>query len=613
VTGGSEGAEVRADVVITGIGLGAIAAALAVLRSGRSAVMAGPETRIGGQVTAQLTAPLDEHPHIETAGCSASYRAFRDGIRAEYGGAANPGGGWVSRLCFEPLVGEQVLRALLEPGVASGALRVLTQAVPTSVERDGDRVTAVSVATQDGVVRLAGDVVIDATETGDLLPLAGADWIVGSEGRDAFDEPHALPGGPEPRAEQSCTIVAALVRDDEAGQVGPAPARYAELRDAQPFSLTLSNDAGHEHTFAFFDDAVEPGSFWSYRRVREPRRVGGADAAIINWHGNDWYGSPLTAEPGLTDAAARELAVAFVHWLRTEAPRDDGSGTGYPELRLAPEVSGTPDGLAETPYVRESRRLASPAPVTEHHLAPVAGMARAVPFDDAVGVAWYHADLHPRVGGHPSVYAPTAPFQVPLGALVATGGGAPVNLVAGAKNLAATQVAAAAYRVHHGEWAVGEAAGALAGRAVARRTSPAAIVGDPRARIAVQVDVLRAGVPIVWSTDLVPDHPAFVAGSLLAAHGGLDDARLARLDVRPDEPIDRDGLAALTAAAARISAVFDLEAPAPPERAGASWAETARVLAAPILAAVDSGVDSAAGHPESPDGAIASRSRHDHE
>lgn len=609
MTGRSEGAEVRADVVIAGIGLGAIAAALAVVRSGRSAVMAGPETRIGGQVTAQLTAPLDEHPHIEVAGCSASYRAFRDGIRAEYGGAANPGGGWVSRLCFEPRAGERVLRAMLEPAVTSGALTVLTQAVPVSVDRGGDRITSVSFATPDGAVRLVGEVVIDATETGDLLPLAGVDWIVGSEGRDAFGEPHALPGGPEPRAEQSCTVVAALVRDDEPGEVGPAPAGYAELRDAQPFSLTLSNDEGHAQTFAFFDDTVEPGSFWSYRRVRDPRRIGGADAAIINWHGNDWYGSPLTAEPGPTDAAARELATAFVHWLRTEAPRDDGPGTGYPELRLAPEISGTPDGLAETPYVRESRRLASAAPVTEHHLTPIPGSARAEPFDDAVGVAWYHADLHPRVGGHPSVYAPTAPFQVPLRALVATGDGAPVNLVAGAKNLAATQVAAAAYRVHHGEWAVGEAAGTLAALAVARRTSPAGIVADARARVAVQVDVLRAGVPIVWSTDLGPGHPAFVAGSLLVAHGGLDEARLDRMDVRPDEPVGRDALASLTAAAARLSAVFDLETPAPPERAGVSWADAAQALAAPIVAAVDA----AAGHHESPDGAIASRSHHEHE
>ncbi|MEI5583773.1 MULTISPECIES: FAD-dependent oxidoreductase [unclassified Agromyces] len=601
-------AELRADVVIAGIGLGAIAAAMAVVRAGRTAVIAGPESRIGGQVTAQLTAPLDEHPHIETAGCSASYRAFREEVRREYGGVANPGGGWVSRLCFEPLTGERVLSRMLAPAIDAGRLTVVTRATPVEVERSGDRLVAVRFRTPAGVLRVAGDVVIDATETGDLLPLAGVEWIVGSEGRDAFGEPHALPGGPDPRAEQSCTIVAALVRDDEPGAVGAPPEGYAELRDAQPFSLTLANDADHEHTFPFFDDRVEPGSFWSYRRVRDPRQVGGPDAAIINWHGNDWYGSPLTAEPERTDAAARRLAAAFVHWLRTEAPRGDGAATGYHELRLAPEISGTPDGLAETPYVRESRRLASAEPVTEHDLAPVPGLARAAAFDDAVGIAWYHADLHPRVGGHASVYAPTSPFQVPLRALVSSIDGAPANLVAGAKDLAATQVAAAAYRVHHGEWAVGEAAGALGAVALERRTSPAGVVADPAARVAVQVALLRADVPIVWATDLHPAHPAFVAGSLLAAHGGLDADRLARLDVRPDEPAGAEAVAALSRAAALLAARFDLEAPAPPERAGASWADLARALADPILTAAD-----ALGQPGALHGVTAIPSRHDHE
>lgn len=57
MSGPSGAAELHADVVIGGIGLGAVAAAMAVVRSGRTAVMAGPESRIGGQVTAQLTSP----------------------------------------------------------------------------------------------------------------------------------------------------------------------------------------------------------------------------------------------------------------------------------------------------------------------------------------------------------------------------------------------------------------------------------------------------------------------------------------------------------------------------------------------------------------------------
>ncbi|QIG40963.1 FAD-dependent oxidoreductase [Microbacterium sp. 4R-513] len=510
----------HADVVVAGLGLGAIAAALAVAERGLRVVMAGPESRIGGQVTTQLTSPLDEHPLIETTGCTASYRTFRDMVRWEYGGVANPGGGWVSRLCFPPAVGERVLRAMLAPHITAGNVEVVTRATPVDVELDDDRVTAVRFRTADGGLVAAGDVTIDATETGDLLPLAGADWVVGSEGGDAFGEPHALPGGPDAAAEQSCTIVAALIRDDRPGDVGAAPAGFAELRDAQPFSLTLSNDAGSSHSYAMFDDSVAPGSFWSYRRVHDARQLGGADAAVINWHGNDYYGSGLVADREATDAAARRLAEAFVHWLRTEAPHDDGVGRGYPELRLAPEVAGTADGFAETPYVRESRRLASAEPVTEHDLGPRDGQVRARAFSDSIGIAWYHADLHPRVGGHPSVYAPTAPFQVPLRALVSRQGSGPSNLLAGAKNLAATQIAAAAYRVHPGEWAIGEAAGIVAAYSVQHETTPRRAIGDPCSRVQIQLDALRHGTPIVWATDLPAEHPAFVAGSLLAAHGG---------------------------------------------------------------------------------------------
>ena len=43
----------------------------------------------------------------------------------------------------------------------------------------------------------------------------------------------------------------------------------------------------------------------------------------------------------------------MLYWMQTEAPRPDG-GTGFPGLRLRPDVMGTADGLAQAPYHRES-------------------------------------------------------------------------------------------------------------------------------------------------------------------------------------------------------------------------------------------------------------------
>ena len=131
---------------------------------------------------------------------------------------------------------------------------------------------------------------------------------------------------------------------------------------------------------------------------------------------------------------------------------------------------------------------------------------------------------------------------------------------------------------------------------------------EPRLRVTAQVNLLRAGAPIAWSTDLIPGHPAFVAGSLLAVHGGLEPERRARLDLRADDPADDDAIRALRFAAARLAAHFDLDPPTPPERAGGSWADVARYLAAPILAAADD-----AGRPDSVHGGRVSAARHDHE
>ena len=71
-----------------------------------------------------------------------------------------------------------------------------------------------------------------------------------------------------------------------------------------------------------------------------------------------------------------------MHWLQTDAPRPDG-GTGYPGLRLCPEVLGTQDGLAAEAYVRESRRIAAEFTVLETHVGvearPGADRAEAFP------------------------------------------------------------------------------------------------------------------------------------------------------------------------------------------------------------------------------------------
>ena len=210
------------DVLVVGGGTGGVAAALAAARamaagSARRRVVLLEETDwIGGQLTAQGVSALDEHEHIERFGGTRSYYALREAVRDHYRRLSsvlareahpNPGHCWVTRLAFEPRVALDVLRAMAAPHVDAGRLRILTRTKAVRAETAGARITAVLALHLDERrwMRITPGLVIDATELGDLLPLAGADAVVGAEARAETGEPHAQPVEGKPQCVQSFT------------------------------------------------------------------------------------------------------------------------------------------------------------------------------------------------------------------------------------------------------------------------------------------------------------------------------------------------------------------------------------------------------------------------
>ncbi|GAB3838480.1 FAD-dependent oxidoreductase [Kribbella italica] len=528
---------VSADVAVIGGGLGGCAAALAAAGRGLRVVLTEATDQVGGQVTSQLVSALDEHPDVETFPGTATYGAFRDAVRTASGGQLNPGEGWVSRLCFEPAVGRRVLETLLD----QAGVRVLTGIASAAVTLTAGSLRKVTFT--DGTV-VEASLFCDATELGDLLPLAGAPWVTGSEGP-VFGEEHAL-AQPDPLAMQACTW-SFVVEHVPGATFEPVRRPGSYHRWADRFAFDVPGWDGRTHRFRMFVDGPDGRPpFWSYRRLSHD-----PDVALINWVSNDYADASLVHEPERARRESREQSLSFLHWLQTQAPHDDGSGAGFRSLRLAPAVAGTADGLAAFPYVRESRRLRTAGPVRGTDLAPVPGRARAKAMPDAVGVAQYHIDFHPRVGHPDTVYAATAPFQIPMRALIAD---RPVNLLAAAKNLAATQVAAAAYRVHSAEWSVGEAAGTLAAYCAARGLTPATVLDQPGHRLAVQRALVVGGAAIAWTTDIPPSDPLFPAAQLLTAAGGLAGERRERLEVCPEDLAGDRDRATLHAAGERLAA-----------------------------------------------------------
>lgn len=510
------------DIAIIGAGMGGVAAALAACDAGKSVMLTEPTAWIGGQITSQGVSALDEHQHIEHYGGTRSYVALREGIRAYYrarygvdampnGAPLNPGDGWVSRLCFEPRAGLQVLQDLLAPHVASGRLSILLEREPVAAQVKDGRVISVEMQRKGSErsdpyehCEIHAQYFLDATELGDLLPLTRTAYVTGAESRLDTHEADALPQ-PESRMIQGFTFCFAVEYCEGETHVIEKPRDYERMRDEQPYTLTLKSKDGSPRPFKMFAAGEVGLPFWTYRRLLsrdllDPQGTHGLrDLTLINWNSNDYHARSIIdvsdAERDDILDEAKHLSLGFLYWLQTECPRDDG-GFGYPELKLRPDVMGTGDGLSMAPYIRESRRIiALKRIVAQEILAASRPNAKQAAFGDSVGVGWYPMDLHPAVGNMKSMFEPTLPFQIPLGALI------PIktkNLIAANKNIGTTHLSNGSYRLHPVEWNIGESAGTLAALCCECGKSPREMRELP-AHFAQLQDRLRArGVPLNW-------------------------------------------------------------------------------------------------------------------
>lgn len=481
---------------------------------------------IGGQLTSQAVPP-DENPWIETFGGTASYQAYREGVRAWYRAnrplteaaranpLLNPGNGWVSRLCHEPKIGLIVLQEMLAPFVAEGLLRILPQTKPIAAEANANRVQSVTVRDliSGKETSLSAPFILDATELGELLPMTGTESVVGAESRRETGEPHAVEGDPEPDNVQGITWCFAMGYDPDGEHTIAKPDEYELWKAYRPSfwpGSLLSWETVHAHTMQrhtwtlFSHESPKGMGLFDYRQIVDPNIFAEGfqphSATIVNWPQNDFYaGRTLDADELTREqeyCRARQLSLSLLYWLQTEAPRGDG-GTGNPGLYLAGGLTGTADGLAMAPYIRESRRIRAEFTVVEQRVAeaPNPGKRIADPFFDTVGIGSYRLDLHPACNGTNTIDIAGLPFEIPLGALL------PVrmeNLLPACKNLGVTHITNGCYRLHPVEWNIGEAAGYLAAYCLEKRLTPREVRNTPAHLEEFQSLLSRQGIPLHW-------------------------------------------------------------------------------------------------------------------
>jgi len=520
------------DVLVVGGGMGGVAAALAAAREGRHVILTEEYEWLGGQLTSQAVPP-DEHTWIEQFGATASYRRLRDGIRDYYRQwypltaaarretALNPGAGLVSRICSEPRVAVAVIEALLAPHISSGRLRVIRGVRPVAATTDGDRVESIEFEDAAGHrTVVSASYVLDATELGDVLPLAGVEHVTGFESRAETGEPSA-PEQAEPENQQAfswCFVIDHVEGDHTIAK----PADYDEWRARQPDfwgAPMISLTGPHPRTLEIFTRSFTPTisgdplamladqragggdeELWTFRRILakglfEPGSFD-SDLVLVNWPMIDYLDGTLTGpDANAHREAAKRQSLAMFYWLQTEAPRPDG-GRGWPGLRLRGDVTGTADGFAMAPYIRESRRIRAEYTVVEQDLSiDIRGNANPARYSDTVGVGMYRIDLHPTTGGDNYLDVASVPYEIPLGAMI------PVrvnNLLPAGKNLGTTHITNGAFRLHPVEWNVGEVAGTLAAFCMDRSVTPRDVRANTELLHTFQHHLTQHGVELHW-------------------------------------------------------------------------------------------------------------------
>ena len=563
------------DIVIVGASFGGVAAALAAARYGKSVALVDAGGNVGGQATAQGLTRWDESAPVtspNTYGSSKSYQVLKDDIRGWYRaytklapGARtsdfNPGfatsGHPFSADCN---VTETVLRQLLED--AASHVTLMLDAPVLSADAGNGTIRSLALANGETV---AATIFLDATDLGDLLPLCGVSWVVGAEAKSDTEEPHAEDVADPGHIQPVTVAIAVERRPDGESHVIPRPANYSqELIDAQAFGVYNQRNG---MIGGVFSSAHSPNPGWEtlfdYRQYVDHRNFAdpnyACDRTTINVGCNDYQAAVVPTGDPAKDAAivedARAVSIAYLYWLQTEAPRDDGSGKGYPNLMVRQDIFGRADGTAPQAYIRESRRLAKPVVrVLEQHIAVSSGspLARApVNFSDSCGVCMYGIDVHQCYGppGTPWVGGITVrPFQIPLGSLIPQDS---TNLIAACKNIGATHLTGGAYRVHPGEWAVGEAAGVLAAYCVGQNVPPSQAHANGDRVAALQLRLLEQGVPIFWWDDLDygRDFKTFAAANLLGVRGYMSDPN--SLHFRPAAAITQSERDAASSSAGR--------------------------------------------------------------
>ncbi|WYL95684.1 MAG: FAD-dependent oxidoreductase [Gloeotrichia echinulata IR180] len=456
----------QADVLVVGGGTGGTAAAIQAARRGAKTILVSEFCWLGGMLTsAGVSVPDGNELEAFQTGL---WGAFLQELRRR-----QPGGldhSWVSFFSYDPRIGAEIFADWVQE---LPNLQWISCQVPLEVFREGNCITGVRFA--DFIVK--AKITLDATELGDLLPLAEIPYRWGWELKSEWGEPSApddFNSLTERYPVQAPTGV--VLMQDFGAEIAP------EIPQAPNYDPSL---------FAGAWDGYGPETFLNYGRL-----PGGL--FMMNWPicGND-YGEGL-GRLIESDSSRREFiqecrwhSQNFAHFIQNQLGRRYGLAQNvFPSNQPA---------FGLHPYYRESRRLVGLTTIREQDILPMSGGRVASLQPDAVAIGNYANDHH-----YPGFTWPLqpksirwggrwtgTPFTIPYSSLIPS---ATDGFLVCEKNISVSHIANGATRLQPVVMGIGQAAGMAAAMCVELDCQPrdlqalalqAALLQDERSRAAI--------------------------------------------------------------------------------------------------------------------------------
>ena len=545
------------DVVVAGGGAGGVSAAISAARLGVRVALLEETDWLGGQMTAAGVSTMDDLSGNKTG----VYGEFFENVRYHYflKGKSISTAYWDGNtVAFEPSVGRSILEEMVKK---AGKIHVFYRAKVREVLKEGTAIRGVVADVRGKVVSMGCAVLVDATEWGDVLPLAGALYRAGNSVSPLISGQSRI---------QDITWTA-VIKKYPGGiparlRISTPPPSYEKYvqgfrsvvltggNSFRAYPLRMPVDFPTHNGYRGIPDSSNPGDY----SASSPEGWSRITKTGVNW-ANDFPGvEKWEGRGGLPVAYLEDMdfrrrvnsqamlkTLGFLYYIQNELNEpwsvadDEFDGPEPVDLSLGVipgEYGEILRRLPPLPYVRESRRLVGMHTLTSKEVRFNSESyrdgreGREIP--DALAIAGYIIDLHAgdEDGDLESEFGekyssirtdmPRGPFQIPFGCFIPR---EVDGLLAAEKNISVSRLVSGAVRLQPISMLTGQAAGIIAALSAMEGKTPRRL--DPRQ---VQRHLLEAGsaLSLCEYSDVPRGHPFWPGVQMSNLYGWLKPEEL---------------------------------------------------------------------------------------